>query len=412
MRRRMRATAAGAAVLVVLAGCSTAADEDAGGPVTLEFFQFKSEAIAVFDELIADFEEQHPGIRVRQNAVPDAEAAIRVRLIRDDVPDVMSLNGNHIFGRLAEAGVFHDFSDTELIDQVRPAIVEILRELGAAGEGEVNGVPFANNADGVIYNKQVFADLGLEPPTTWDEMTALVDELEANGVLPFYGTLRDAWTSLPAWNQLAATVPPDDFWDELSSDDASFTEDHDVVAARLAHLYDHTQDSYLERGYDDGNSAFAAGESAMYLQGSWAIPVIRGFEPAFEMGTFPLPTDDPADTRLVSGVDVALTMGRATDHPEQVLTFLEFMLSEDVQRRYAEDQAAVPAREGMEPTQPELEGLQQYIDDGLLVGFADHQVPPAIALDALNQQFLTTGDRDAYLSTLDERWDRVALRSS
>jgi len=105
------------------------------GRVELEFFQFKPEAIQAFDEVIAGFEAENPGIHVVQNAVPDAGTAIRTRLVRNDVPDVMTLNGDFSFGELSGAGVFYDFADEPVLDEVNPAIVEILQK-----EGFVNSI--------------------------------------------------------------------------------------------------------------------------------------------------------------------------------------------------------------------------------------------------------------------------------
>lgn len=399
------------AVVVSLSACGGGSASE--GPVELELFQFKGEAIAIFDELVADFNAEHPDIRVTQNAVPDADAAIRVRLVRDDVPDVMTLNANGRFGELAHSSVFADFSDQPVIDEVNPAILKILTDLGSAAESEINGVPFANNADGVIYNMALFAEHGVEVPTTWDEMLAAVETFEAAGVTPIYGTLLDAWTTLPVWNALASNVPPDDFWDLLREGEASFAEDYRPVASRMYELYQFTQDGTLfERGYDDGNQAFADGEAAMYLQGSWAIPVISGFEPDFEVGTFALPTEDPERTRLVSGVDVVLTTGRDTAHPEEVQTFIDWMLTEDVQARYSADQAAIPARAGMFSDEAALQGLLPYFEQERLVGFSDHQVPASIPLDAFNQQFIIDGNEEAYLANLDEEWDKYVRRTT
>ncbi len=346
-RRRRTARLLTIVTAVVLLATTACGSDSASGDVELEFFQFKSEAIDVFDQLIADFESTHDGITVTQNAVPDAEAALQVRLVRDDIPDLMSLNGNGAFGRVAQAGVFRDFADDEALGLVNPAITDILVELGTAGDGEVNGVPFANNAGGVIYNVDLFAEHDVEPPTTWQELLDVIATFEDAGITPFYGTLGDSWTALPAWNALASTLPPDDFWSQLRNDETSFADDHQVVAERLYELFQHTQDNLFERGYDDGNQAFAQGESAMYLQGSYTIPAIRGFEPDFEIGTFALPADEADKTELVSGVDVVLTMPRDADHPEEAMAFIDYLLTEDVQRRYAEDQAAIPVLEGL-----------------------------------------------------------------
>ena len=218
-------------------------------------------------------------------------------------------------------------------------------------------MPFANNADGVIYNKDLFAEHGIEVPTTWDEMIAVADAFQAKGIPPFYITLKDAWTSLPAWNALASNLPPDDFWEKVDDDETSFEEDYDVVAERLEQLFDYGQDDKFSKGYDDGNRAFAAGEVPMYLQGIWAITAIRDNNPEFEIGTFALPMDSPDETELVSGVDVAFTMPKNPKHPEESIRFIEFMMRPDIVERYVTDQAAIPTLTGVLSDDPALEGL-------------------------------------------------------
>jgi raffinose/stachyose/melibiose transport system substrate-binding protein len=411
MSRRRAWIATWLSALAVATGCTTA-QAGSDGPIELEFFQFKPEAIETFNGIIADFHEQHPNIRVQQNPVPESETAIRIRMVREDVPDVMSLNGNYTFGELATAGVFHDFSQDPVLEGVTPTILDILNDLGTFAEGEVNGVPFANNADVVIYNRDLFEEHGIEPPTTWDEMVTVLQTLQDAGVQPIYGTLQDAWTSLPAWNALAANVAPEDFFDRLRADRASFRENHAEVAERLKTLFDYAQDTKFARDYNAGNQAFATGESAMLLQGIWAIPAIRGFEPDFELGVFALPADDPQQTRLVSGVDVTLTMGRSSAHPEEAMTFIEYLMSPEVVTRYAREQSAYPTLEGAVTEDPVLEDLLPYFEQERLTGFPDHQVPPSIALPDVTQGFLTSGDSAGYLETLDSEWDKVAARQS
>ena len=76
----------------------------ATGVTTLNFFQFKGEALEDFNEIIADFEAENPDIRVVQNQVADADTVIRTLLVKDKAPDVITLNANGGFGRLAQAG--------------------------------------------------------------------------------------------------------------------------------------------------------------------------------------------------------------------------------------------------------------------------------------------------------------------
>ena len=187
------------------------------GVTTLNFFQFKGEALEDFNKIIADFEAENPDIKVVQNQVADADTIIRTLLVKDKAPDVITLNANGGFGKLAQTGVFYDFSDEPVLQTINPAVQEILAQLGNK-EGEVNGLGYVNNANGVIYNQDIFEEQGLEVPETWDEFIAVCDALQDAGITPFYGTLADSWTGLPSFNALGAYPSQGDFWDEMRAE--------------------------------------------------------------------------------------------------------------------------------------------------------------------------------------------------
>jgi raffinose/stachyose/melibiose transport system substrate-binding protein len=385
---------------------------DESARTEIEFFQFKGEAIDTFNEIIANFEEENPDIDVVQNA-GQGDTAFRIRLVRNDIPDVISLNAGASWAENAPRGVFYDWSDDPLVDDISPAILQIINDLGVANEGEVNGLPFANNADGIIYNKDLFEQYGVEVPTTWDELIAACETFQENGVTPIYGTLLDQWTAIPAWNALASNIaPPKEFFPELEAENTSFEEAYPEVAERLYQIFQYTQDDTFSRNYNEGNQAFAQGESAMYLQGIWAIPVIRTFDPSFDIGVFAYPVEEPEQTKLISGVDVAITMGRHPEHLDESRRFIEYLMSPEVQELYVTQQNAFPTLEGAQPTDEALADLVPFFEDERLVGFTDHFFPATIPLQPVTQEFLIDGDEDAYLATLDHEWDKVAARQS
>jgi raffinose/stachyose/melibiose transport system substrate-binding protein len=384
-----------AAAAAAIGGC---AQQPGDGVTELNFFQFKGEALEDFNEIIADFEAENPDIRVVQNQVADADTAIRTLLVKDRVPDVITLNANGNFGRLAQAGVFYDFSDEPVLETINPAVQEILADLGTYGD-EVNGLGYVNNANGVIYNQDIFEEQGLEVPETWDEFIAVCDALEAAGIQPFYGTLADSWTAIPSWNALGAYPAQDGFFDKMREQgenvgpdsEVSFQKDFAEVMDRQYQLYSYMQEGYRGRTYDDGNAAFARGESAMLLQGIWATNPIKQVNPDIRMGIFPYPTDEPGESLLVSGVDVVFTLGKDNPKHDAAMRFIEYVFQPDVIERFAASQNMVPSVEG--------------------AGFIDHQIPPSIPLIPTDQQFLFDGDAEAALKTLDSEWAKVAART-
>jgi raffinose/stachyose/melibiose transport system substrate-binding protein len=414
---RLAAVLAIAGIAAVTGGCAA---NPSNGVTTLSFFQFKGEALEDFNQIIADFEAENPDIKVVQNQVADADTIIRTLLVKDKAPDVITLNANGGFGKLAQAGVFYDFSNEPVLQTINPAVQEILAQLGNK-KGEVNSLGYVNNANGVIYNQEIFQQQGLEVPQTWDELIAVCDKLKAAGITPFSGTLADSWTALPSFNALGAYAAQDGFFDKMRAEgekvgpdsEVSFSKDFAGVMDQQKQLFSYMQDGYRGKTYDDGNAAFAKGEVAMLLQGIWALSPIKSINPDIKAGIFPYPaTDDPADRKLVSGVDVTVTMGKNTPHRKEALRFIDYLFRKDVIEKFAASQNMVPSVKGAKLSDdPALQSVKPYFDEGKITGFIDHQIPPSIPLAAIDQQFLFSGDAEAALATLDSEWAKVAART-
>ncbi|WP_427018908.1 ABC transporter substrate-binding protein [Pseudarthrobacter sp. P1] len=416
-RHALVGAAAAIALAAALSGCS-ASDH---GKVTLDFFQFKPEAVQNFKTIVADFEAANPNIKVVINTVPDPDTAIRTLLVKDKTPDVLTLNGNGNFADLASACVFADLSDLPSAARAKPQVQSILNSLGTCHGDETNGLPFANNASGVLYNPEIFAKYSVKVPQTWDELIAAAETFKANGVNPFYFTLKDAWTISPPFVNLAGNLTPPDFfanirsagWTPAAGTDG-FAKDGAEAAQKLKQLFSYAQPGAESAGYNDGNAAFAAGKSAMYLQGSYAVPAIRAANPDAKVASFPYPTtNDPAKNTLVSGVDVTLAMGRNTKHPVEAKKFIEYMMSTPVLDAYSASQSSLtPVADAAPSADPALAGIQGYFNDGRVIGFFDHHVPASIPLTAILQQYILDGKENDFLAKMDNEFAKLAARTS
>lgn len=406
---------------LVLSACGGGAEDSNGGEaggsgdqVTLELFSNKAESVDTYNNLIAQFEEEHPNINIQLETPPEAETVLRTRLTRNDLPDILSIGGNNTYGELAAEGVFYDFSEEEFMDRVQPAYTDMLSALvGSDVEGNF-GVPYATNANGMIYNKTLFDEMGMEIPETWDDLMALMDEAQAaEGVTPVLFTLQEAWTGLPTWNSLGGVLAPDDFHVQKTNGEATFQEEYDEVADKYLQLLEYAEGDVFGVGYDDGNAQFANGGFLFYPQGNWVIPELERNNPDIELGFFAFPASDNAEENaLVSGVDVLLTMSETTDYPEEAMTFIEFMLEETTAQQYIDEQSAFSALEGILQEDPVFEAIQPKFENGELTSFPDHYYPAGLGAENLIQQFLIEKDKDAFLQTMDSEWDNVVGRSN
>ncbi|KSU82092.1 raffinose/stachyose/melibiose transport system substrate-binding protein [Fictibacillus enclensis] len=405
MKKTISFALTGMLAISALAGCSDSKDASSNGKVKIEFLSYKSEAKGTFDELIKKFEKENPKIDVVQTQPPDAVTVLKTRISKRDIPDVIGMGGDISYSDVAKAGALKDVSKDSHLNDIQPAYIDMLKDISK--QDKVFGLPYAANADAVIYNKTMFKELGLEVPKTWDEFIAVAKKVQDAGKTPFYFTFKDAWTALPAYNVLAANTQGDDFFKKLDQGKTSFKKDHKEAAEKFLQLIQYGHKNQNGKAYNDGNTAFAKGESAMYLQGIWAIPEIKKANPNIELGVFPYPV---GDSKVVSGVDLLIAQSSTTSHPKEAKKFVDFLFSDEAVKIYLKEQNAFPAMKGYTQEAPELEGLKEKIADGALSDFPDHYVPTAVALDKQLQVLTQKKDVNLYLKTLDSEWKKVADR--
>jgi raffinose/stachyose/melibiose transport system substrate-binding protein len=411
MKKIIKPFIAGILAISLLSACGNDGNSEggSGSKVKIEFFQNKPEAKATFDKLVAKFNEANPNIKVSQVNPPDAETVLKTRVAKKDIPDVVGLGATDTFSTLAKSGLFEDFTNDALIKNIQPAYLDMLKSM--TGLTEMNGIPFSTNANGVIYNKAIFKELGLTIPTTWDEFIILAQKVKDSGKNAFYLTLKDSWTTLPAFNALESSNVGLDFFTQRGEGTVNFKDTYREVAEKQLKLLDFAQKDVNGKGYNDGNTAFAKGESAMYLQGVWAIPEIQKANPNIELGVFPFPgTNEPAKNKLVSGVDTLLTISKNSKHKEEAKQFVDFLLQPDNVKQYISEQKAFSAVIGVTQDDASVSDLKESFESGNLVDFSDHYIPAAMKVDTIIQGFLQKKDIDAYLTTLDTEWDKVANR--
>jgi len=410
MKKTVSLLVAGALSISLLAGCGTGDDASGqGDKVKIEFFHHKREGMETFDRLIEKFEKENPNIEVEQASPPEPATVIRTRVSKNDVPDIVAVGGDMTYKDLSEAGVFTDVTEDKNLEKIQPAYIQMLKDI--SGQEKVYAIPFATNAVGIIYNKAIFNELGLEIPKTWDELIAVAEKIQEAGKIPFYHTYKDAWTTLPSFNALAANTQGDDFYSELNKGNILAGERLKEAAEKMVELSKYGHKNQQGVAYNDGNTAFANGESAMYLQGIWAMPEIKKANPNIELGVFPFPaTNNPDAIKVVSGVDLLFGLAASSKHPEEAKKFVEFLLTEENAKQYIQEQNAFSALNGITQDDPSVEDLKSSFEKGALTDFPDHYIPTGVAPDKTLQTLVLDGEVDAFLDKIQKDWEKVEDR--
>ena len=389
---------------VILPGCGS--DENSG-KTEIEILQYKPEAATYFDQVEEQFNATHDDIHLTISSPNDASTIMRTRFIREDYPDIIGIGGDINYSYYVDADILADVSDYEGLSDVKQSYIDILENLEITPKDGTYGVPYVANAAGILYNKDMFEEHGWEIPESWSELIDLCEEIQAEGILPFYFGFRDTWTCLAPWNSLAVDLAPADTCQQVNAGETTFSEEYVEVAEKCLELVSYGPEDPFAYGYNDACTAFANGESAMYPIGSYAVPQILSVNPEMNIDSLVTPgNDDPSKNTLNSGVDLMFAVTAECENKEAAYEVLDFLMADENIQAYIDDQNAVPCKDGDFDLAPMLDGMTPFIESGNMTDYQDHYYPSEMAADALIQTYLINKDADAFLKDFDTRWQR------
>ena len=346
---------------VLLSGCGDPYD----GKTHIEIINYKQEATEYFDALEDEFNATHDDIHLTIDSPNDASTILRTRFIREDYPDIIGIGGDINYSYYIDAEILADVSDYPGLADIKQSYLDIGEALEIVPTEGTYGVPYAANAAGVLYNRDMFEEHGWEIPTTWDELIALCEEIQAEGILPLEFGFLDRWTCLAPWNALAVDLAPSDVCKQVNRGETTFTEEYREAAEKYIQLIEYGPDDPVAYSYNDACTAFARGEAAMYPIGSYAVPQILSVNPDMNIDSFVMPgSNDPEENTLNSGIDLQFCVTAACPNKEAAYEVLDFLLQDDVVQQYITDQNSIPCKEGDFELASQRDGMMEYIESG------------------------------------------------
>lgn len=385
-------------------GCGDSSKEQV---TEIEIVQYKPEAANYFKMVEEEFNAAHDDIHLTISSPNDAMTILRTRFIREDYPDIIGIGGDINYSYFVDAEILADVSDYEGLAGIKQAYLDIDEALELVPTEGIYAVPYVANAAGILYNRDMFEEHGWEIPQNWEELLALCEEIEAEGILPFYFGFKDTWTCLAPWNAMAVDLAPADTAKQVNRGETTFSKEYREVAEKYLELLQYGPEDPFAYGYNDACTAFARGESAMYTIGSYATPQILSVNPEMNIDSFVMPaSDETGGNTLNSGIDLQFSVTAACKNKEAAYKVLDFLYADENIQKYIDAQNAIPCKEGDFELSPMLDGMKEYIEEGNMTDYQDHYYPSEMAVDAQIQTFLIQKDTDAFLKKFDTDWQR------
>lgn len=285
-RKALGAIALTALAGLTLAACSSTTDEPAtsgssdssdqaiAGEVT--FVTWRTDLIAdgTFDEYAKQFNEMYPEATVVFEGITDYEGEMQTRLSTTKYGDVLGIPNSVLPDQLS------DFF--EPLGQTADLAADYRFLAAKSYEGVQYGIALGGNANGLIYNTEVFEAAGVtELPKTEEEFIAALQQIKDNtDAIPLYTNYKDGWP-LSQWSgNLGAVTGDPDAVNTMAHAEAPWTEGSDIYAidslifeAVAAGL---TEDDPLTTNWEQSKVDFATGKIAVMALGSWAISQMQG----------------------------------------------------------------------------------------------------------------------------------------
>lgn len=407
MKKKLIAVLLMVTVLAGMAATTGCSSTPKDGKVHITMLQYKPEAVKAFEKMEEEFNMAHDDIVLEIESPNDAMTVLKTRFIKEDVPDIIGIGGDVNFSSFIDSDMLMDISDFDGLSDIKPAYLEIAKNLEYVPEDGVFSVPYVANAAGVLYNKDIFDEHGWEIPETWSEFLALCDEIQAAGILPLYFGFKEVWTCLAPWNALAVDLADADVCRQVNAGETTFTEEYREVAEKMLELLPYGPEDPYAYNYNDACTAFANGESAMYTIGNYAVPQITSVNPDMNIDSFVMPGSDNAEENVLnSGVDLQFCVTNDCENKEAAYEVLSYLLKDETVQIYLDDQSAVPCKEGDFELPKVLDGMTDFIKEGRMADYQDHYYPSEMSVDAQIQTFLIKGDVDAFLKKFDTDWTR------
>ncbi len=374
---------------------------------------------ATMEAMIERFQAQHPDLAIETTVIDREAYKTQIRnFLTADTPDVATWYAANRMKPYVEAGLFEDVSDL----WAEPEIAENLASTKGAMtiDGKQWGVPYTYYQWGVYYRKDIFDELGLTEPTTWEEELANCQKIVDSGRACYTIGTKFLWTAGGWFDYLNMRTNGFEFHNQLANGEISWEDDRvKQTFANWKQLIDMGAfiDNHQTYSWQEALPFMVKGDAAAYLMGNFAVAPLR------DAGL----TDDQLDFYQFVAInpDVALAEDAPTDtfhipanaaNKEAAREFLRFVVSADEQTEINNGanlgQLPVNAQSAVDDDKFLQQGFAMLSSNspGGVAQFWDRDAPAEMAKASMEgfQEFMVKPDNlDRILAKLERARERI-----
>lgn len=372
---------------------------------------------AIMTNIATEFDALHPDLTVELDIVDREAWKSQIRnALTANAPDVVNWYAANRMGPYVNAGLFMDISDMYAngdlpgLDAVKGAMTL---------DGKQWGVPYTYYQWGIYYREDIFKELGLAEPTTFDQEIANCKAIIASGRKCYAIGSKFLWTAGGWFDYLNMRTNGFEGHMALAQGELAWTSDEvRQTFANWRKLIDMGAfiDDHQSYNWQDALPFMVKGEATAYLMGNFVVPHLRSagltddqldFYQFPKIGDYPMGEDAPTDTfHITSGAK----------NVEAAKAFLQYVASPDVQTAIngpdGLGQLPINANASVSDDEFIVQGFDMLSNNatGGVAQFFDRDFPAEIASVAMEglQEFMVIPDNlEDILNRLEKARQRV-----
>lgn len=390
------------------------ADNDEELEGTIRFVSNRIDKKIELEALISEFEDIYPNVKIELELIGDAEEILQRKATVGELPDITLVPGAI---KVSEYSKY--FMPLDDLGFNKDNIYNYASGIGS--DGKLYNVDTSIAWNGILYNKKVFEEAGIEEiPTTSEEFFEACKKIKAINKVPIAINYKNSWT-MSVWIDTLPYAFNNKFEDETIVNSANILEEGNGLYKSLNFVRTIVQEGYCEEDllnyeWEQCKKDIKNGEVSMILWNSNYKYQLEDIGMDMEdIGMFPLPEINEI---IVYG-DYRFGISKNTKYPEVAKEFFKFIFEDD---RYAKAVNILPISKNSVRSRDFLKEIESFgipviiHDDTLNYGEdyvnVNHEKYDRLRrLTGLNysfvQDYVVSNDVEELTNDLNNRWNEL-----
>lgn len=363
------------------------------------------------NKIIEEFEKIHPNVNVNLELIGDAEEILERKASVGEMADVTLVPG------VIETKEFYKYLLP--IDDLGFNKEKIYDYSSGVGEdGKLYALTSSQSWHGVIYNKKIFEDLGINKlPVSEEEFFEVCRKIKSNGIVPVALNCRQSWI-MSMWIDTIPYLYNINLEEDMLSRDRDILDSESAIYkglnfAREIYSNGYCEENPLNYEWRQCKEDMANGKIAMTI---WNSDFVYQLEDLgldkYSIGMFPLP-----ETKLMHMIgDYKIGISKNTKYPEASKEFFKYLFEED---RYAKAINVMSNSKESIRTKETIEGFKKYnlpilFQESLISNKSDndnkihekyYNLKNCVGLDyKFAQSYITTDKPEDLRDSINSKW--------